>query len=55
MEKELSHTKKLMRLTLCKNNQKMGYFFLKENFLAHSSDKQLIMMIMKIQKNCLFY
>ena len=29
--------------------------FRKKNFLAHSRDKQLMMMIMRIQKNCLFY
>ena len=46
---------KLIRLTLCEKNQKMGYFFRKKNFLAHSRGKQLIMMIMRIQKNCLFY
>ena len=55
MEKELSHKEKLMQLTLCKKNQKMGYFFREKNFLAHSRDKQLVMMIMRIPKNCLFY
>ena len=47
--------KKLMRLTFCKKNQNMGYFFQKKNFSAHSRNKQFLMMIMKIQKNCLFH
>ena len=47
--------KKLMRLTLCKKNQKMGYFFRKKTFLAHSRGKQIMMMIMRIEENCLFY
>ena len=32
-----------------------GMFFRKRNFLAHSKEKQLVMMIMRIPKNCLFH
>ena len=45
MEKELSHMKKLMQLTLCKKNEKKGYFFRENNFFAHSRNKQLMMMM----------
>ena len=44
-----------MQLMLCKKNQKMGYFFREKNFLAHSRNNQLMIMIMRIQKNYLFY
>ena len=37
--------KKLMQLTLCKKNEKKGYFFRENNFFAHSRNKQLMMMM----------
>ena len=41
--------KKLIQLTLCKNDPKMEFFFQKKNSLAHSRDNLLIKMAMIIQ------
>ena len=49
------HMKKLIQSTLCKNDPKTKFFFLKKNCLSRLRDNLLIKNTTIIQKNCFFF